>query len=309
MNKLLLLFFCFGIAIFMISLRILSSSMNTVLGVRLRRMLQMLTYNPLLSVVSGMVATAAVQSSSAVAAIMVALVNAQVIGLKQAFGIILGANIGTTITAQIIRFNISWLAWPLMISGLFLILCIRKWHLIGAVLTCLGSMFIGLDLMRHSLQPLLELEFLHNLLINLGANSFYGILIGIVVTTFVQSSSAVTGLVIVMGQIHAISLTQAISITLGSNIGTVVTTLIASIGMVKQAKATAYADLVFNILGVLLVLPFLDQFVYLVSLTSVNLAAQIANGHTLFNLITAICALIAINPLVRITAKWAGISK
>lgn len=300
--------FSLSISIFLLSLRLMSSSIQAVLGRRLRRLLALLTYNPLISLVTGAVVTAAVQSSSAVAAISVALVNAGVLSLKQAFGVVLGANIGTTVTAQIVALDMSQLAAPLMLCGLFLLPWNRKTYHLGVGMIAVGSLFMGLIMLKLSLLPLLEYELVRRALIEVSSHVVPAVLAGLLITAVVQSSSAVTSVVIVLGQIQAISLVGAIAIAFGSNIGTVLTTLLSSIGMTKESKATAYADLVFNCLGVLIMLPFIHYFASFVAGTSSNLAQQIANAHTLFNVITAVFALLLIDPLTKLVSKMAGIS-
>ncbi len=299
----------FSLLIFMISLRLISYSVQAAIGRRLRRFLKILTYNPLISVISGAIVTAVLQSSSMVAALMVALVNAGELSLKQAFGVILGANIGTTITAQIITVNVSQLAMPILICGLFLLPWNKQCSSIGAVLVGFGGLFIGLESMRFSLLPLLEQPIIRQGLIDLSSNVYYGVLIGIVITAVVQSSSAVTSMVIVLARVNAISLLGAVAVALGSNIGTVATTIIAGIGMSKEARATAYADLLFNVLGVIIVLPVIYQFTYLISLTAASVPKQIANAHTLFNVVTAVFGLPLINTLSKVTRRWAGITE
>ncbi|HHX01924.1 MAG TPA: Na/Pi cotransporter family protein [Firmicutes bacterium] len=299
--------FSLSISIFLVSLRLISESVQAVMGVRLRRILAHLTFNPLVSVISGAVVTALVQSSSAVAAVMVALVNARVLSLKQAFGVILGANVGTTVTAQIAALDMSHMIAPLIVCGLFLLPWSRKANYLGMALIGLGGLFMGLVLLRLSLVPILAYHWVQSALINLSDHILAAVFVGITVTAIVQSSSAVTSVVIVLGQVKAISLVGAIAIAFGSNIGTVLTTLLSSIGMSRESKATAYADLVFNVLGVVIMLPVIQYFARLVSLTSPELGKQIANAHTLFNAITAVCALLLINPLVGIVSKMAGI--
>lgn len=167
---------------------------------------------------------------------------------------------------------------------------------------------MGLFMLKLSLIPLLEYNWVRQGLIEVSGHVLPAVLAGILITAVVQSSSAVTSVVIVLGQIQAISLVGAIAIAFGSNIGTVLTTLISSIGMSRESKAAAYADFLFNCLGVIIMLPVINQFARFVTLTSSSLAQQIANAHTLFNVITALCALILINPLTKIVSKMAGMS-
>lgn len=303
-----LLNLAFSLTILLLSLRIISSSIQSAMGSQLRKILSLFTFNVVISVFSGMFVTAVVQSSTAVAVIMIALVDAEVINIKQAFGVILGANIGTTITAQIVSLDLSQLAIPIMICGLFLLPWNHKSKIIGTVIVGFGGVFIGLGLIKLSLLPMLELGSVTRILTGANNSVLFGFLIGLVLTALIQSSSAVTSIVIVLAQANGIMLPGAIAIALGSNVGTVTTTLLSSLGLRSEAKATAYADLLFNVLGVLILLPFFNHFVTLVTLTADNPGRQIANAHTLFNLITAVCALPAIDILEKITCNWAGIS-
>mgnify|MGYP000911926756 CR=1 FL=1 len=299
--------FCLSMSIFLVSLRLMSESVQAAVGARLRGVLALFTFNPLAAVVSGAVVTALVQSSSAVAAVMVALVNAGVLSLKQAFGVILGANIGTTVTAQIAALDMSHMIVPVILCGLFLLSWKRRTYHLGMALIGLGGLFLGLVLLRLSLIPILASRWVQSTLITLSRSSLAAVLAGIAMTAVVHSSSAVTSVVIILGKVQAISLVGAIALAFGANIGTVLTTLVSSIGMSREAKAAAYADLVFNVLGVAAVLPFIRCFAALVSLTSADLGKQIANAHTLFNIITAVAALIFIRPLTRAAGKMAGI--
>lgn len=297
-----------GLAIFLLGLRVMSSGLTGTFGKRLRVLLAKLTTSPMLGLVTGALATAFVQSSSAVAVTMVALVNAKVINLYQAFGIILGANIGTTITAQIISFDLGGLGLPLMCCGLFLLPLGRKSRSVGLVLVGFGGAFFGLSYLREALSPLIHLPWVATSLAEMSDKVFLGIGVGTILTALIQSSSAVNGIVIALAQESAISLNAAIAISLGGNIGTVATTLISSVGLTREAKATAYADFIFNVLGVLLLVPFFGWFTKLVAFTSPNLAREVANAHTIFNVLTAVVAVPFIRPLTRLAAKWAGFS-
>ena len=197
---------------------------------------------------------------------------------------------------------------PLIICGLFLLPLSRKTNKLGMALIGLGGLFLGLLLLKLTLVPVLAHHWVQSALIKLGNHVLAAVFVGIAVTAIVQSSSAVTSVVIVLGRAQAISLIGAIAIAFGSNIGTVLTTLLSSIGMSRESKATAYADLIFNVLGVVIMLPVIQCFAGIVSLTSPDLGRQIANAHTLFNAVTAVCALFLIDPLVRIVSKMAGIN-
>lgn len=299
----------FSLIVFAISLQVISDSMNAFIGTRLERLFILLTSTPPMGILTGAIATAIVQSSSTVNVLMVTLVNAKMLNLYQAFGVVLGANIGTTITAQIVSFNLSQYAIPILFCGLFLFPWNRKTRLCGSVLIGLGGLFFSLSLIKNSLLPIINYPIAIHLLISLSENFYLGILVGLVFTAIIQSSSVVTTLVIALAQMGAVSLSSAVAIALGSNIGTVVTTLIASVSFSKEAKATAYADLIFNVLGVLIVIPFYSRFIYFVSITSQDLARQVANAHTIFNVVTAISALPFLQAFTKLASRWAGIKR
>lgn len=301
-----LLNFGLSLTIFLISLRVMSSSMQAITGDRLSKLLGLLTVNSVAGIFTGAITTMIIQSSSAVTVMMIALVNARVINLKQAFGIILGANIGTTLTAQIVVFDLSHLALPIMICGLFLLFN-HRWRVIGSGFIGFGGVLLSLEMMTTALIPIVTLPFFRTMLVN-ADHTLAGIITGIVTTAIIQSSSAVTSIIIILAKSGLVSLSAAIAIALGSNIGTVLTSLIASIGLSKEARATAYADLVFNLLGVLIVIPFMPLFIELMTMTSSNIARQVANAHTIFNLLSALVALPAIDIITSFTSRLAGLT-
>ena len=303
------LFFPFlaaGMGLFLGGLKIMGAALEAVVGFRLRLLLVRLTATKARSVLAGLFSTCLVQSSSAVAAAMVVLVDTGVIGLPQAFGIILGANIGTTLTAQIVAFRLEYAALPLLALG-FLLTFLPRMNSVGRVLFGLGSAFFGLTVVTSTLTPLLQLPLVHSILYQLTDTPLLACLFGLVLTALVQSSSAVTGLVVGLARTGFISLAPATAIALGSNIGTVVTTLIASIGRNRESLATALADLFFNLGGVLLVLPLFPAFLGVVSRLSSDPARRIAHAHTLFNVLTAVLALPFLDYLARLAWWGAGI--
>lgn len=299
--------FSLGAAIFLLGIRLMSGALKSAAGKRLRRFLARFVRTPVKGAVFGALATAAVQSSSAVAATVVGLVNSGVFTLEQAFAVILGANVGTTITAQLIAFDLMQLAPPLMVVGLAFVFVGRR-PKIGEALFGFGALVFGLSLINKALMPWLNSGLVKGALTNLAGHSWQAVLVGMGVTAVVQSSSAVTGFVVALAQEEAITLAAAVGISLGSNIGTVLTTLLASIGTSRESKAAALADLFFNVLGVLLVLPGMEYFLVLVEKTSNHLPRQVANAHTLFNLGTALIALPLIRYLAAFAWFWAGIN-
>jgi phosphate:Na+ symporter len=300
-----------GLAIFIYGMDLMSEGLKKVAGERLRKILEAVTKNPLIGVVVGTIVTAIIQSSSATTVMVIGFVNAGLMTLQQAIGVIMGANIGTTITAQLIAFKLDEYAYLIAGIGFALYFFGKKKfakHL-GQVIFGFGLLFIGINTMSEVLKPLASNPTSLNLITKVSHNPFWGVLVGLVMTVVVQSSSAVIGVlqslasqpVVVGGVVHAlIPLSGAVPILLGGNIGTTITAILASIGSNNAAKRTALSHTLFNVLGTLICLLFLAPFVRLVYQFSPrpNLAAgitevavvsrQIANAHTTFNFINTL---------------------
>ena len=242
------------------------------------------------SLITGIISTSIIQSSSAVASTMVVFVNGGVLTLRQAFGVILGANIGTTITGQIAACTLQVAAVPMMAFG-FILHLHGRWSAIGKGLFGLGALFFGLNMVNDFTIPFLAHPTMRRILLELTDNPWMAVSIGVLLTAFVQSSSAVTSIVISLSHSDFLSLHAAVGIALGSNVGTVVTTLLSSIGTNQESRATAYADLIFNGIGVILIMPFFPLFLSVVKRFSSDVPRQVANAHTLFNVVTACAAL------------------
>jgi phosphate:Na+ symporter len=197
----------------------------------------------------------------------------------------MGMEIGTTITAQLIAFNVGNVSFLIIAIGLILYEFIprRRWQHLGQVILGFGVLFLGMSIMSEAMKELATLPIVSEWLIYIGQSYGPGIIAGVVVTALIQSSSAVTGIVVAMGLSQTITLNGAIAIVLGANIGTCLTGLLASIRLSKASKRASIAQILINLLGVLLFLPILIPFTDLVAMTSSNLARQIANAHTIFN--------------------------
>ena len=232
---------------------------------------------------------------------VVGFVNAGLMTLVQALGVIFGANIGTTITAQLIAFKLTDYALPIIgIGMLTLFLAKKKTHkYIGEFILGFGILFLGLNILTGVVKPLGQYPVFNNILVSFSRNPLLGLLAGAVVTGILQSSSVTTGMVLGLAMVNLIDLRAAIPLILGCNIGTCVTTLLASIGTNISARRAAIAHIVFNVGGVVIFLPFLDFFRNLVAHTSGEIPRQIANAHTLFNVINTIIFL----PFVRVYAN------
>ncbi|HHW72107.1 MAG TPA: Na/Pi cotransporter family protein [Firmicutes bacterium] len=293
-------------AIFLLGLRLLTNVLETVLGFRLHTALNRFTASRAQSFLVGFAVTAFIQSSSAVGAAMVVLTDTGVLSLTQALGVMLGANVGTTITAQIIALPLEDMALPLCAAGLAVRFFFRR-RRAGAAIFSLGAIFFGLSCAAHSLAPLLELPAVYAVLAVGTKTSCRAVLCGLVLTAVVQSSSTVTGLVIALVREGILSVPAAIAMALGSNVGTVATTIVASLGRKRASRATACADLFFNLGGLLLVLPVFPLFMHLIAHLSSDPGRQVAHAHTFFNAFTALLALPFLEHLAALAWWGAGI--
>jgi phosphate:Na+ symporter len=262
--------------------------MQRMAGKRLRRLLERLTCSPARGVLVGLAVTAVLQSSSATTVMVVGLVDAGLLRLREAIGVILGANIGTTVTAQLVALDLDYVVIPAGAVGLVLLEAGRQEGArnLGRLLVGLGLIFGGLGIMSRNLVGLSQNAFFLSLLTNLGRRPPAAIAAAALVTGVMQSSSAVTGMIIALADAGLLQLPEAVALVLGSNIGTTATALLAGLAAGVNGRRAALVHLLFNVLGVTVLMPFLPQFVRLVAFTSPDLARQIANAHTLFNLMS-----------------------
>ncbi|NLJ25887.1 MAG: Na/Pi cotransporter family protein [Firmicutes bacterium] len=294
-----------GILIFLTGIRTMTLGLRAVAGPKLRWALRRFTANPAMGLITGAIMTAITQSSSATAAAAVGLVDAGLLTLEQALGIILGANIGTTLTVQLISFRWGNAA-PLAIclGALAVVLGGNTiWRRVGYIVTGAGGLLWGIDLVALALGPLTQLPHLTRLILRWEKNPYSGILAGITLTAVFQSSSATIGVTMALAEEGLVGLSGGMAVVLGSNIGTVLTTLLASLGTAEEARQTAVADLLFNMLGVLMVLPLFTSLLQLLQASSTDVIHQLANGHTLFNLGTALVALPGVSYLARLVRR------
>lgn len=278
-----------GLSLFLYGILQMSSGLEKAVGSRLRSIFEKLNSSPFKGLLIGTFVTAIVQSSSAVTVLTVAFVNAGLLTLEGALGIIFGANIGTTITAQLVAFKLTTLAPYFLFLGFLLFFAGKRKYIknVGEAILGFGMIFMGLSLMESSLHALRTWEPFHNAIVSMGRYPILGILTGAGITAIIQSSSVTTSIVVALASKGAIELYSAVPVILGANIGTCVTAMLASIGTGISAKRTALAHLFFNVIGVVLIFPFLSPFEKLVSLTSSDVARQVANAHTIFNVIWA----------------------
>jgi len=294
-----------GLALFLYGLSVLSNGFKKIFSSKLKQILTTLTKNPIRGVGLGAFVTSIIQSSSITVVTLIGLLNAGLLNLRQAVGVMLGAEIGTTVTAQIVAFKIGIYYSPILFIGFILWFFSRskKLQYIGQVILGFGLLFLGMHLMSSGLKPLREIPFFINLLIRFGQIPILGVLAGALFTAVIQSSSATIGLVIAMGMEGIINLPSAIALALGANIGTCVTGALASIKSSLSARRLAISQLLVNIFGVLLFVFLLSPFSRVVALTSSNLSRQIANAHTFFNVIVTLTAIPLVGWLVKLTTK------
>lgn len=296
-----------GLALFIFGINRLSSGLQKVTSNKLKTVINAATKRPWSSVLVGLFTTMIIQSSSATSVMTVGFVNAGLITLRQAIGIIMGANIGTTITAQIVSFNIiDMLAFPIIIIGTLMYFLARRRRTknIGMTIIGLGLLFLGMTIMKTALEPLRYNESFKNFLLTFSKNPFLGILAGLIITAIFQSSSATIGILIAMASQGLIPIEAAIPILIGDNIGTCSTALISSIGTTVTAKRTAFSHLMFNIFGTIIFVILLYGFKlqsFIVSITGTSVPRQIANIHTLFNVVTTI----VLFPMIGLLEKMA----
>jgi len=274
-----------GLGMFIYGMRVMGDGLQKVAGDRLRRLLEVLTRNPILGVAVGAAVTAVIQSSSATTVMVVGFVNAGLLTLPQAAGVIMGANIGTTITAQLIAFKLTRYALPAIGLGVALLLFGRRrvHQSLGEVILGFGLLFVGMETMKVAMEPLRDLAWFSNAMVALSANPLCGVFVGVGMTSLVQSSSATIGILQALAAQGLLGLNVAVPILCGDNIGTTVTALLSSIGTSVTARRAAVIHLLFNIVGTLVFLILLPALLPLVSHLSSDVVRQIAHTHTLFN--------------------------
>ncbi|MBU0635252.1 MAG: Na/Pi cotransporter family protein [Candidatus Omnitrophica bacterium] len=276
-----------GLGLFIYGIHLMGEGLQNAAGDKLRRLLKALTKNTYLGIIVGTFITAIIQSSSATTVMVVGFVNAGLMTLQQSIGVIFGANIGTTVTAQIIAFKLTALALPAIAIGTCLYLFIHKrfWRFLGLFILGFGVLFLGLQIMTSTVKPLAQNQAVRDIFIAFSHNPFLGIVTGAAVTAIFQSSSVTTGMVIALSSLGLLDLRAAIPLIFGCNIGTCVTALLASLGTNITARRTALAHILFNVMVTLIFIPTLPFYYKIIMLTSSDIARQVANAHTLFNVI------------------------
>lgn len=284
-----------GLALFLYGMQMMSTGLEAAAGNRMKSILEKLTSNRIKGVLVGAAITAVIQSSSATTVMVVGFVNSGLMTLKQAVWVIMGANIGTTITGQLIALDIGAIAPLFAIAGVGAIMFIKseKVHHISSIFAGLGILFMGMDMMGAAMSPLKESEAFISLMTKFD-NPLLGILVGALFTAVIQSSSASVGILQALASTGMIPLSSAVFVLFGQNIGTCITAVLASIGMKVNAKRTTVIHLLFNIIGtvlftvICLVTPYV---IWIEAMTPGDPVAQIANAHTVFNIVTTLLLL------------------
>jgi len=290
-----------GLALFMFGITMLRETLGKISGASVTRILERVSNNPIKGMWAGAAATVMTQSSSITVLTLIGFVNAGIMTFRQSVNVMLGSEIGTTITAQLVSFEIVMMYWPLIAVGFFAGMATKneRVRLISSVLFSLGLIFLAMDFIKISARPLGENQVFVDLINNYGSNIFIGVLIGALIAGITQSSSATTSLVIALGMSGVIHLDAGIALVMGANIGTCFLEIVAAIGATSPAKRTALAQTMINVVGVLMFIPFIGPFTGMVVLTAQDIPRQIANAHTIFNVIVSFVMVPFVGVLVR----------
>ena len=296
-----------GLGLFLFGMKLMGDGLEMVAGSKLRGMIERLTKNKYMGALVGLVVTAVIQSSSATTVMVVGFVNAGLMNLAQAVGVIMGANIGTTVTGVMIAINLTAIAPIAVLIGVVMISFIKRNSVkhIGQIIAGFGILFMGMKMMSTAMEPLSESEVFTSLMTSF-SNPLLGVLVGLVFTAIIQSSSASVGVLQALGAAGAITLPSAIYVIYGQNIGTCVTALISSVGTSKTARRTAVVHLMFNVFGAVLfiVISMLFPFAELVQrIAPGNVMAQISIVHVIFNIVCTAIMLPLSSLLVKVACK------
>lgn len=281
-----------GLMIFFYGLTIMRLGLDKLAGNRLEEWLLRFTRTPFIGFLTGTIATALLQSSTAITVITVGLVNARVLTYRQSIGIILGTNVGTTVTTQLIALSLSDYAIPLLIIGLIMWIIPKPTiRFTGLAIGGFSLLIISLTIMGKIAVPIANSPTFQGWLATVSENHILGVLVGTLFTAVIQSSSATTAIAMVFVEGGLIPLASAIAIILGSNLGTCLTAYLASLGGDRSGKMVAYAHIFLNLFGVLLFLPFINLLTLLTLYLANDPSIQVAHSQTIFNLLTSLLVL------------------
>ncbi|WP_420828500.1 Na/Pi cotransporter family protein [Jeotgalibaca caeni] len=298
-----------GLGIFLFGLKFMGDGLQKSAGDNLRSILNKFTSTPFRAILAGIVVTVLIQSSSATTVLAVGLVSAGFMTLKQAIGVVMGANVGTTITAFIIGIDIGAYALPIMALGSFMLFFSKKHFVnsIGEIVFGFGALFFGLELMGNGMSPLENLPQFRELMLDLSFSPILGVTVGTLLTLIVQSSSATIGIVQELYSHGSVTLEAALPLLFGSNIGTTITAILAAIGASLAARRTSASHVFFNLTGTILVMLLLNPFTAMVRTLSdyfqLNPAMQLAFAHGLFNVVNVLIQMWFINQIATLVTK------
>ena len=284
-----------GLGLFLFGIRTMGDGLENAAGAKLKRMLEVLTGNRFLAVLVGFVVTAIIQSSTATTVMVVGFVNAGMMSLAQAVGVIMGANIGTTVTSLLIALNFSSVAAASVLVGVILMLASKKTVVknLGAIFTGFGLLFLGIDMMSDSMAPLRESAGFMNFIVTVSESPLrplFGIILGIVMTAVLQSSSASVGVLQTLAMQGLVPLKFSVFVLFGQNIGTCLTALFSTVGAKKNSKRAAVIHLLFNLIGtgIFIIIALLTPYVEWIEKLSPDPMAQIAISHIVFNIVSTV---------------------
>ena len=284
-----------GLGLFLFGIRTMGDGLENAAGAKLKRMLEVLTGNRFLAVLVGFVVTAIIQSSTATTVMVVGFVNAGMMSLAQAVGVIMGANIGTTVTSLLIALNFSSVAAAAVLVGVILMLASKKTVVknLGAIFTGFGLLFLGIDMMSDSMAPLRESAGFMNFIVTVSESPLrplFGIILGIVMTAVLQSSSASVGVLQTLAMQGLVPLKFSVFVLFGQNIGTCLTALFSTVGAKKNSKRAAVIHLLFNLIGtgIFILIALLTPYVEWIEKLSPDPMAQIAISHIAFNIVSTV---------------------
>ena len=297
-----------GLGLFIYGMKIMGDGLENAAGDGLKSILEKVTKNPIIAVIVGAIVTAVIQSSSATTVMVVGFVNAGLMNLAQAAGIIMGANIGTTITAQLVAFKLDQIAPLFVFVGAFIVMFAKKKKRkdVGSIILGFGILFVGMGQMSAAMKPLTASPIFNDILSTVADKWYLGILAGAVITAVLQSSSATTGILVALATAGAVDITQALPIVFGCNIGTCVTAMLATVGTSKTAHKAALLHLIFNLGGTLIFIPILVSGLLgdiVSSISPGDVSRQIANSHTVFNVVNTAIMLPLTGFLIKIVNR------
>lgn len=283
-----------GLGVFLFGIKYMGDGLQSAAGDRLRSILDKFTTNPFMGVLTGIIVTVLIQSSSGTTALTVGLVSAGFMTLRQAIGVIMGANIGTTVTAFIIGIDIGEYALPIIAVGAMLLFFFKNYKItsLGQVIFGFGALFFGLELMSGGMKPLRSLEAFQDLTVSMSNEPMLGLVIGTIFTVIVQSSSATIGILQELFSQDTLTLQAALPVLFGDNIGTTITAVIAAIGATISARRAAAVHVIFNLIGalifLLLLVPYTSLISYFQSSLNLNPEMTIAFAHGTFNIVNTL---------------------